>query len=353
MTTRLSFASLALLALAACGSVEATQLDAQAQPDAASCPGSQVACGGECIDPATSNEYCGASGDCEGGNAGEACATGATCNAGACECPAGEVVCDGACVARPTGSQAFGFTGLVETFTVPDCVGLIRIDAAGAQGGTGGGFGARLSGVFEVTPGQVLSIVVGQQGLPQTGGDPQNSSGGGGGSFVYDGETLYLAAGGGGGKCNYTGSVPLHAEAHGQVGPNGGTASPGGTPGAGGTDGNGGAPGDWFGTLCSGGGTGWLSPGGGALLGGQNAAASWVGGDPYCSGTNCGGRGGFGGGGGGGNLYGGGGGGGGYSGGGGGADPAHGGGGGSFNAGALQVNIGGAQAGHGEVVITW
>jgi hypothetical protein len=253
------------------------------------------------------------------------------------------------------GSQTFNYTGVVETFTVPAGVTSISIDARGAQGGGSnggaGGLGARMTGTFAVTPGQVLNIAVGQQGLLQVGGNAQNSSGGGGGTFVYSaGPTLLVAAGGGGGKCNYSGSGSLHADAAGQVTTNGGASSDGNP---GGTAGNGGPAGLWSSVPCAGGGTGWLSNGGGPYGGiGYN---TWTGGPGYCGGGGggCGGVGGFGGGGGGGNHYGGGGGGGGYSGGGGGTDPTHGGGGGSYSIGTSQANTAGYQNGDGQVIISW
>ncbi len=258
-------------------------------------------------------------------------------------------------------TQTFSYTGAVQTFTVPAGVTSIDIDTRGAQGGGngGGGRGARMNATYSVTPGQVLNIVVGQQGLLQAGGNAQNSSGGGGGSFVYTsaGPTLLVAAGGGGGKCNYSGSIPLNASSDGQITVNGANATSAsygvsGTGGTGGNGGNGGAiPGPDF---DSGGGTGWLSAGTSASTGGKNAP-SWAGGNPFCGGGGggCGGFGGFGGGGGGGNDYGGGGGGGGYSGGGGGADPAHGGGGGSFSSGTAQANAAGFQLGDGQVIISY
>jgi hypothetical protein len=260
----------------------------------------------------------------------------------------------------PPGSMTFTFTGTVQTFTVPACVTSLRITGHGAQGGTGGGLGARMSGDFAIPGGTVLTVVVGQEGLAQVGGNVQNSSGGGGGSFVYTGTTLYLAAGGGGGRCNYTGADALHPDAAGKITPDGGAGwdDPefAGVPGAGGVGGAGGAAGIFNGTTADGGGgAGWVSAGADATIGGKNAAGSWAGGAGYCGGGGggCGGAGGFGGGGGGGNNYGGGGGGGGYSGGGGGSDPEHGGGGGSFNSGANQDNAPGVRTGNGEVTLTW
>lgn len=246
----------------------------------------------------------------------------------------------------------FDYTGTVQTYTVPDGAAEINIVVYGAQGGSDGGLGARIEGDFVVTSGELLTVIVGEEGLLQVGGNPQNSSGGGGGSFVYDSsDELFAAAGGGGGRCPYDFAVPLHADCDGRAVENGGESSDGAA--AGGVSGNGGVAGTFGGTPCGGGGTGWLSVGGGALIGGQNAP-TWTGGDPFCDGGGggCGGFGGFGGGGGGGNNYGGGGGGGGYSGGGGGSDPDHGGGGGSFNAGLDPINESGVQLGHGQVIIT-
>ena len=37
-----------------------------------SCPGSQVNCEGQCVDPSSDRGYCGAFGDCQGGDAGTA-----------------------------------------------------------------------------------------------------------------------------------------------------------------------------------------------------------------------------------------------------------------------------------------
>jgi hypothetical protein len=251
--------------------------------------------------------------------------------------------------AQPT---VFNYTGTVQTYTVPAGMTAISIEAIGAQGGASGGLGANMYGEFTVTPGQVLNVIVGQEGQLQIGGNFQNSAGGGGGSFVYDASNvLFIAAAGGGGKCPYTSAVPLHADAHGKATPDGGQNSD--ATSFGGTGGNGGQAGNWSGSDCAGGGTGWLTPGGGGILGGLNAP-TWAAGNPYCAGGGggCGGYGGFGGGGGAGNLYGGGGGGGGYSGGAGGNDPDHGGGGGSYNNGINQVNIGGVNSGNGQVTIT-
>lgn len=64
------------------------------------CPADQLDCGGRCVDPATDRMFCGASGDCSGAGAGAVCAAGTWCQGGAClgTCPAGQLVCGNRCV---------------------------------------------------------------------------------------------------------------------------------------------------------------------------------------------------------------------------------------------------------------
>lgn len=233
-----------------------------------------------------------------------------------------------------TGTGQYGY---IQTFTVPAGITSIEIEAWGAQGGNNlnapGGKGARMKGTFTVTPGQILKILIGQQGI---GGS--YDSGGGGGTFVTDNSSYPLIIAGGGGGSRY--NVSSGAD---------GTTSNNGTPGV-----NGGSPG---GTGGSGGGAIVLSGGGGGLSGNGSfihPTYSSMSGISFLNG----GRGGnynssFGGYGGGGGSAQGGGGGGGYSGGGGGGYNLSGGGGGSFNAGANQDNSSGVNTGHGKVVITW
>ncbi len=260
---------------------------------------------------------------------------------------------------NPTNQGSY--TGSTQSFTVPQGVTSILVVAKGAQGGTAysgsynfsGGMGASISGVFTVTPGQLIEIVVGQQG----GSNFQYNSGGGGGSFVWDNATttLMIAAGGGGGGGNYPNgdeqaSVNNNGNNGGQVNGaynGGGTGyGVGGTNGGGGTGGAGGS-----GPGSNGGGAGWLGNGNG-----QGAGSTRFG---FAGGTGGSANGGYGGGGGQGSCCGAGGGGG-YSGGGGSgwASPnpncnAPGGGGGSYNAGASQTNTAGVQAGDGLVTITY
>ncbi|MBI3509356.1 MAG: T9SS type A sorting domain-containing protein [Bacteroidetes bacterium] len=273
-------------------------------------------------------------------------------------------------------SVTFSYTGASQTFTVPSCVNAITIDSKGAQGGAGvaanpGGLGARIVGTCNVTPGDVITILVGQRGL-STG----NSGGGGGGSFVYDQttSTLLIASGGGGGGGNSTNGLP------GQSGTSGTNGVGGSSSGAGGSGGGGGGGASGYGGA---GGGGYCGDGGNCALtystGGAGGSGCMNGADgsgSVCNGTKgrsflnggaggtwaasgCAGMGADGGYGGGGatiwgNLNGGGGGG--YSGGGGGGYNSSfdgGGGGGSFNSGTSQTNTAGFQSGNGEVIITY
>ena len=68
----------------------------------------------------------------------------------------------------PGGSQTFNYTGSIQTFTVPAGVTSITMEARGAQGGSinvncvaSGGLGARMIGDVAVTPGEVISVLVG------------------------------------------------------------------------------------------------------------------------------------------------------------------------------------------------
>jgi len=225
--------------------------------------------------------------------------------------------------------------------------GTYRIECWGGQGGgpctrqgTNGGLGARMRGDFNLTSGQTLRLVVGQQGERQTNG--WGGGGGGGGSFVWDPNSLsqpLIAAGGGGSS-----GQSSNGQQDGRTGATGGTGSNGG--GAGGTNGNCSAS---SGQCGGGGGQGWN--GGGSYHCGGNftwptlynnsrghVATGSVGG-------------GFGGGGG---SWGGGGGGGGWSGGGSGgwSYSGFGGGGGSLNNGTNQSNSSGVNSTTGQIQIT-
>ncbi len=245
----------------------------------------------------------------------------------------------------PNTSTTFSYTGAIDTWTVPAGVTSIRIEARGAEGGYNTssthspGLGAIMIGDFNVTPGSTLNILVGEQ--PAT----TNGNGGGGGSFVTDASNNPLVVAGGGGGSSQTTDSP---DKHGNITTTGGTGAAGG--GAGGTAGNGGSVGA----------SGFQSGAGGGLL--TNGADGWTGntgGLAFLNGgsggtANGNARGGFGGGG-SGSSHVVGGGGGGYSGGGSGGNSSAGvgGGGASFNGGTNQNNTGGANSGHGEVIISW
>lgn len=241
----------------------------------------------------------------------------------------------------PPGSQTFSFTGGIQSFAVPNCVGSITIQASGAQGGANqngvpGGLGAIMQGDFVVSGGEVLQVLAGGKGQDGISQSYFRSGGGGGGSFVWrqNGNQLLIAAGGGGGR-DVGGSTD-------QIDASSGTT---GQPGAflSASAGNGGTGGSNFNGNDGGGGAGWNSNGTGTgpgirpLSGGQGGSNNR--------------NGGFGGGGGATNA---GGGGGGYSGGSCGQNSnSSAGGGGSFNGGTNQQNTGGQHSGDGQITISW
>ena len=192
----------------------------------------------------------------------------------------------GAAAAAPI---TFGYTGSLQTFTVPT-TGLYNILAFGADGGNGakgavgGGIGAEVGGDFSLTAGEMLQIAVGGAGGSGTVG-----GGGGGGSFVVGpGSTPLVIAGGGGGAGSYGGA------GYGQI------YYPGGNGGNGGNGGHAGSfdsedlPGEGGG----GGGGGFLSDGGTGFGGGGASFTNGLSGGGGGDGSF--GNGGFGGGGGGG-----------------------------------------------------
>lgn len=258
----------------------------------------------------------------------------------------------------------------IQLWTVP-ATGSYTIICAGARGaGAGsynGGNGALIRGDFNLTQGNVIAIVVGQEGIF----GPDSGGGGGGGSFVWinNNSSLLIVAGGGGGGGHDVGF--------------GGGGSTTTTPANGGGSGNGGFQGiglggnggqltgvnqDW--NDAAGGGGGWSGNGanGNAVgasdrigYGGMGRSGNFIGGYHGAVVTNGGaGNGGFGGGGGSGGNGNSGGGGGGYTGGGGGnnwpggGNPGHGGGqgGGSFNNGTNQSNTAASVVGNGYVTIS-
>ncbi len=258
----------------------------------------------------------------------------------------------------------YDYTGGLQTYIVPAGITSIEISSTGAAGGEGNagaeGRGARMTGNFSVTPGEVLTLLVGQQGVT---GD--FIGGGGGGSFVWNSsaELLIAAGGGGGGGHDDTGD-PTYVDGLNASITADGTNANGFSDGAG-VAGNGGSipTGTVGGERYAAGGGGWVSNGNNGSL--HGCATNSIGGlmilDDGSGGTGGGsaGAGGYGGGGGGNARCGavGGGGGGGYSGGGAGGEIVAnrydgGGGGGSFNAGIPQMNMAGVGTGNGQIIIT-
>jgi hypothetical protein len=84
---------------------------------AVTCQTGLVNCGGQCIDPKTNANFCGASGACgtgdAGGSKGSVCSGGKTCNNGSCSlvCGPGTVNCGGACIDPNTSNTNCGATG--------------------------------------------------------------------------------------------------------------------------------------------------------------------------------------------------------------------------------------------------
>jgi len=91
-----------------------------------SCPQGQIDCDNSCIDPLTDLTYCGASSDCQGQNAGETCGPSEVCADGSCElsCPQGQIVCDDSCTDPLTDHDHCGASG--------DCLGPNAGETCGA-----------------------------------------------------------------------------------------------------------------------------------------------------------------------------------------------------------------------------
>lgn len=221
----------------------------------------------------------------------------------------------------------------IQEWTVPETRSY-QIEARGASGGGSlPGLGARMIGSFNLTAGDKLKIIVGQQGVAETYIRTYYAGGGGGGSFVYNftSTTLLIVAGGGGGSGSDSGGyggVIATADS------NTGSAGLGGAS----DEGNSGAGYSGDGAIGTHGGTIAYSFTNGAVggIGGEGGGIGY---------------GGFGGG--GGEGYADGGGGGGYSGGNVVVGDGKGGfGGGSYNSGFSQSNTAGYNTGQGSVIIT-
>ena len=98
------------------------------------CVAGQILCDGKCITPGTDNQYCGASGDCKGANKGEACGDGTSCKGGTCQrgCVAGQILCDGQCITPGTDNQYCGASGACQGVNKGEACG----DGTSCKGGT-------------------------------------------------------------------------------------------------------------------------------------------------------------------------------------------------------------------------
>jgi RHS repeat-associated protein len=193
------------------------------------------------------------------------------------------------------GVERFQFTGGPQLWRVPPGVTSIRIDATGAQGGgTYGGFGARVQATVEVTPGQLLTVLVGGQSTSPAGGFNGGGNdgfgvrdvGGGGASDVRVGgwrlDDRVVVAGGGGGAASDASSIFGMGGSAGRDGQAGEDGSDRWRGGGGGTQDEGGAAGgDWgsAGRLGQGAAGGYSSgAGGGGYYGGGSGGSGSTGG---------------------------------------------------------------------------
>src|SRR6185312_7309992 len=183
----------------------------------------------------------------------------------------------------------FNYTGAMQTWTVPACVGQVTIDCYGAQGvpkpnENHPGFGGEARGVASVATGQVLNIFVGGQTGWNGGGIGENAANGGDASDVRLGGVAVanriIVAGGGGGSAGDSWGCLSGVNGNGGGGTPVGTnfVGGGGGLGYGGCGLNGAAAGGagYNGGNCHGGGGG----GGGMTSGGGGATAAC---GPYTS----------------------------------------------------------------------
>jgi hypothetical protein len=173
-------------------------------------------------------------------------------------------------------ATTFSYTGALQNYTVPAGVNNLYVFMWGGGGGggaTAAGAGAFVSGTYQVSPGQIIRVVVGKSGPTNSGSEPNVITGGGG-------RTTWSSAGGGGFSGIFTSTTLTHgtliacAGAGGGSGPFGVRASSGGVT-QGGTDAQpqGSNPASTPGTQSAGG-----LAGGGALTGGNAVVGSEAGG---------------------------------------------------------------------------
>lgn len=187
-----------------------------------------------------------------------------------------------------TSDDTLFYTGGVQYYQVPPCVYSIRIEAWGGSGADGasnsgagsiggvGGAGGYASGTLAVTPGEILTVVVGGAASGSTGGyngggnggsTGTSPAGGGGGAsnVIYLANDIVIAGGGGGGGAAGCESA-LVAGGAGGIGGNG--------PGSNGVDAptSGGNAGGGFGAIGANGGAAGVGCGGFLGLPGANSS---------------------------------------------------------------------------------
>lgn len=127
-----------------------------------------------------------------------------------------------------TGTQYYGTAGS-NNWTVPSGITQIRVWLVGGGGGnanttsSNGGSGGIVSGILDVTPGEILTIVVGAGGT--AGANLTTGLGnGGGGTYILRGSTLLCGAGGGGGAAGSAYATNIGATAYFASGYGGGSS---------------------------------------------------------------------------------------------------------------------------------
>ena len=214
-----------------------------------------------------------------------------------------------------TGKQVFSSVGHDQSFQVPAGVSALHVKAWGAGGGgfsLVGGPGGFTDALVAVTPGEILTVVVGSASAP--GGNGYGGGGLGGSSSCVGGNgggrtalrragTELLTAGGGGGADNHgsgstggaggglTGGAGTSSYVNNYTGA-GGTQTSGGTGGSNqyqqgqtGSQFTGGSGANVSGCFGGGGGGGWFGGGGGATTAsGPNYATGGGGGSGYVGG---------------------------------------------------------------------
>jgi Glycine rich protein len=197
---------------------------------------------------------------------------------------------------------AFYYTGANQSYTVPAGIYSIYVQMSGAGGGPGssggtGGKGGLTYGYLAVTPGQVLTLLIGQGGSTSTGGGTVGGGGngstansytggqGGGRTAIIISGADYVVAGGGGGAGSASGTQTNGGDGGGLTGGTGtnggGTAGTGGTQTNGGTGfnaGTNGVGGNGNGNQTGGGGGGGGYYGGGGASGGNSTNKGGAGG---------------------------------------------------------------------------